>query len=58
MNLQNRNRFTDLVNKTYGCQGEGVGEGKVQEFGMDTYTLLYFKQVTNKDLLHNTGNSV
>ena len=27
------------------------GEGRVREFGMDLYTLLYLKQITNKDLL-------
>ena len=27
------------------------------EFGTDTYTLLYMKQITNKDLLYSTGNS-
>ena len=29
----------------------------VKEFGMDMYTLLHLKWITNKDLLHNTGNS-
>jgi len=33
------------------------GEGIVREFGMDMYTLLYFKWITNKDLLNSTGNS-
>ena len=27
------------------------------EIGIDTYTLLCIKQVTNKDLLYSTGNS-
>ena len=27
------------------------------EIGIDIYTLLYIKQITNKDLLHSTGNS-
>ena len=27
------------------------------EIGIDTYTLLYIKQITNKDLLDSTGNS-
>ena len=27
-----------------------MGEGIVREFGMDMYTLLYLKWVTNKDL--------
>ena len=27
------------------------------EVGIDMYTLLYTKQITNKDLLYSTGNS-
>ena len=27
------------------------------KFGMDTYTLLYLKWITNKVLLYSTGNS-
>ena len=38
--------------------GGGWEEGIVKEFGMDMYTLLYVKWITNKDLLHSTGNSV
>ena len=34
-----------------------MGEGIVREFGMDMYTLLYLKWITNKDLLYSTGNS-
>ena len=34
-----------------------MGEGIVREFGMDTYTLLYLKWITNKDLLYSTENS-
>ena len=34
------------------------GEGMVREFGMDMYTLLYFKWIANRDLLYTTGNSV
>ena len=29
----------------------------VREFGVDMYTLLYLKWVTNKDLLYSMGNS-
>ena len=29
----------------------------VREFGIDMYTLLYLKWVTNKDLLYSAGNS-
>ena len=37
--------------------GEGWREGIVSEFGIDMYTLLYLKRITNKDLLCSTGNS-
>ena len=36
--------------------GEMVGEGIVREFGMDMYTLLYLKCITNKDLLYSIGS--
>ena len=36
---------------------EKWGEGIVRDFGIDTYTLLYLKWITNKDLLYSTGNS-
>ena len=32
-------------------------EGIVGEFGIDMSTLLYFKWMTNKDLLYSTENS-
>ena len=32
-------------------------EGTVREFGMDMYTLLHLKWMTNKDLLFSTWNS-
>ena len=35
-----------------------LGEGIVREFGMDMYTLLCLKWITNKDLLCSTWNSV
>ena len=35
----------------------GMRERIVREFEMDVYTLLYFKWITNKDLLYNTWNS-
>ena len=28
------------------------GQGRVREFGMDTYILRHFKWITNKDLLY------
>ena len=36
---------------------QGWGEGIVREFWMDRGTLLYLKQITNKDLLYSTGKS-
>ena len=32
----------------------GWGKGIVREFGIDMYTLLYLKRITNKDLLYST----
>ena len=37
--------------------GKG-GDRIVRKFGVDMYTLLYLKWITNKDLLYSTGNSV
>ena len=34
-----------------------LGAGINQEFGINIYTLLCIKQVTNKDLLYSAGNS-
>ena len=34
-----------------------MGGGIVREFGIDMYTLLYLKWITNKVLLYSTGNS-
>ena len=42
--------------QTYGHQGASMGEIN-WESGIDIYTLLEIKQVTNKDLLYSTGNS-
>ena len=53
----NRNRLTDLENKLMATREKGRGEGIVREFGIDMYTLLYLKWITNKDLLYSTGNS-
>ena len=33
------------------------GEGIIREFGIEIYTLLYLKWITNKNLLYSTGNS-
>ena len=36
---------------------ERMGQRKAGEFGMERYTLLYLKWVTNKDQLYSTGNT-
>jgi len=36
---------------------EKWGKETVREFGINRYTLLYFKWIINKDLLYGTGNS-
>ena len=33
-----------------------MGEEIITEFGMNMFTLLYLKWITNKDLLYSTGN--
>ena len=33
------------------------GRDSCREFGIDMYTLLYLKRITNKDLLYSTRNS-
>ena len=52
--LQTRNRFTNLENKLMVTKGERSGGGINWEFGIDIYTLLYLKWITNKDLLYST----
>jgi len=41
----------------YFARGEGGGGGTVGEFGMDVSTLLCFKWMMNRDLLHSTVNA-
>ena len=50
-------RSTDLENELISCYGEGWAERVVMNFGVETYTPLYLKWVTNKDLLYSTWNS-
>ena len=38
-------------------RGSGVGKVINWETGIDIYTLLHIKQITNKDLLYSSGNS-
>ena len=41
-----------LRDRNYGCHGVRI----VRKFGMDVYTLLYIKCITNKDLQYSTRN--
>ena len=57
MNLFTRQKQTHRCRKqTYAYQ-RGSGGGINWEIEVDIYTLLYMKQMTNKDLLYSTGNS-
>ena len=55
--LQEIQVFTDLKNKLMVARREEWEKETVREFGIDMYTLLYLKWITNKDLLYTTGNS-
>ena len=51
MNLFTKKKLTHrLREQTYGYQGGRMGEEIVRKLGMDMYTLLYLKWITNKDL--------
>ena len=56
--LTKQKQIQRLQEGAYGCWGEGWGKGIIMEFGMDMYTLLYLKWITNKDLLYSTWNSI
>ena len=56
MNLVTKQKQSSRCrNQPHGYQGEGRDE---VETGIDIYTLLYIKQITNKDLLYSTENSI
>ena len=50
-------KLTDLGNGLMVAEGKDEGEGIGRQFGMEMYTLLYSKRITNKDLLYSTWNS-
>ena len=57
MNLFTKNKLTHSCRKQpYGYQG-GRGGWINREIGIDIYTLLYIKQITN-NLVYSTGNSI
>ena len=41
----------------YGHQVGKAGSGRNWEIGIDIYTLMFIKQITNKNLLYSPGNS-
>ena len=56
MNLSAKQKQSHRHRKqTYGYEGKGGGIN--WEIGINIYTLLYIKQIINKDLLSSTGNS-
>ena len=57
MTLTKQKETHRLREWTYGCWGKEWREGVVREFGIDRYTLLYLKWITNKDLLYSKENS-
>ena len=57
MNLHMKQKWTHRrKDKLMVTKGEGGQGGINQEFGINTYTILYIKQIMNKDLLYNTEN--
>ena len=59
MNLSTKQKQSYRCRRqTYSYQGVKRGGGINWEIGIDIYTLLYIKQITNKDLLYSTGNSI
>ena len=59
MNLFTKQKQTHRHRKQTYCYQRGKGGGGInQEFGINRYTLLYIKQINNKDVLYNTGNYI
>ena len=60
--MQGRNRDTDVENKgmdTKGETGRGSGQGVMNwEIGIDMYTLMCIKLMTNKNLLYKKINKI
>ena len=57
MSLFIKQKQTRRLQKLMVTKGEVWVGGIYQEFGMNIHTLLYIKQIINKDLLYSTGNS-
>ena len=52
-----QHRLTDLENELMVARRGEWGEAIVRKSGIEMYTLLYFKWITNKDLLYIPGTS-
>ena len=52
-----QHRLTDLENELMVARRGEWGEAIVRKSGIEMYTLLYFKWITNKDLLYIAGTS-
>ena len=57
MNLLTKKQTWGYWKETYGYQRGKVGEGINQKFVMNTYILLYIRQIINQELLYSTENS-
>ena len=59
MNLSTKPKQTHRHREqTCGCQGVVVGGGMDWELGVSTHKLLYIEWISNKVLLHSTGNNI
>ena len=58
MTEMNRNRLTDIENRSVVAKGEGVGGGMRWEVGVSRCKLLYIEWINNKVLLYSTGNYI
>ena len=56
--LQGRNRDTDVENKRMDTKGGKGGRGMNWAIGIDMYTLICIKWITNKNLLYKKINEI
>ena len=54
--MRDSKRDTDVLNSLLDSVGEGEG-GMIWENGIETYKILYVKQIASPGLMHNTGCS-
>ena len=54
--MQDSKRDTDVLNSLLDSVGEGKG-GMIWENGIETYKILYVKQIASPGLMHDTGCS-